>query len=154
MKFQSEKSSLMALLIFAPFSFVLTMLIRTLIYDPGAGAALMIPSLLLLPMGFVLWLWFQTGYAIEDGKLNYVSGPFRGSIAITSIREVRVASSWKVLGKKPALSTNGLLISYNSYDDIFISPEDKKSFIAELQRYNPAIYLNLDQKPEKREITA
>lgn len=152
MKFQSEKSSLTALLIFAPFSFVLTMLIRTLIYDPGP--ALLIPSLLLLPLGFLLWLWFQTSYTIEDGKLNYVSGPFRGSIAITSIREVRVASSWKFVGMKPALSTNGLIVSYNSYDELFISPEDKKAFIAELQRYNPAIYLNLDQKPEKSEIPA
>jgi hypothetical protein len=152
MKFQSEKSSLTALLIFAPFSFVLTMFIRTLIYEPGP--ALIIPGLVLLPLGFFLWIWFRTEYFIEDGRLLYVSGPFRGKIDIISIREIRVASSWKFIGMKPALSTNGLIVSYNSYDELFISPEDKKAFIAELQRYNPAIYLNLDQKPEKSEIPA
>jgi len=152
MKFQSEKSSLTALLIFAPFSFVFTMLIRTLIYEPGP--ALIIPGLVLLPLGFFLWIWFRTEYFIEDGRLLYVSGPFRGKIDIISIREIRIASSWKFIGMKPALSTNGLIVSYNSYDELFISPEDKKAFIAELQRYNPAIYLNLDQKPEKSEIPA
>ena len=40
---------------------------------------------------------------------------------------------------KPALSHIGLIITYNKYDDIYISPEKQEEFIATLHRLNPNI---------------
>ena len=40
---------------------------------------------------------------------------------------------------KPALSHIGLIITYNKYDDIYISPEKSEQFITQLLETNPNI---------------
>lgn len=69
--------------------------------------------------------------------LHWKSGPFNGKIAIGKIHKIEyhkgivVPTIWK-----PALSHIGLIITYNKYDDIYISPENQEEFIATLQRLN------------------
>jgi hypothetical protein len=142
MKFKSEKSALVALVIFSITAVIVTVLITEIIYHSGKD--ILMPLLLMIPVGFLLWLWFGTGYEIADGVFHYRSGPFSGNILIGSIREIRKSNSLSFAGIKPALSTSGLVIFYNKYDELFISPEDKKTFIEELQRYNPSIKLNFE----------
>ncbi len=96
--------------------------------------------LLLAPVAFLLWLWMDTWYRIEDGSLVYQSGPFRGRIAIASIREI-TKNKTLLVGFKPALGQKGLIIRYNGWDEIYISPRDKEAFLAELLRKNGAIVL-------------
>ena len=40
---------------------------------------------------------------------------------------------------KASLALTGLIIKYNRWDDLFISPQNQDQFIAELQKINPEI---------------
>lgn len=142
MKFKSEKSAIFALVIFSITAVIFTLLITEILYHSGKN--LIMPLLMMLPVGLLLWIWFGTDYEIKDGWLHYRTGPFRGKIEISSIREIRKASVFGIIGIKPALSTNGILICYNKYDEVYISPENKRDFIAELHRYNAAIKLQFE----------
>jgi hypothetical protein len=144
MKFEPERSPLFALLIFSVISVGLTIQLKTLIYEPEAGFVM--PALLCLPIGFSLWIWFGTGYEISEGKLFYKSGPFRGTIPISSINKIRKGGSFSFMGMKPALSPGGIIITYNKFEEIYLAPDDKKGFIEELLRTNPTIILNLPPK--------
>lgn len=42
-------------------------------------------------------------------------------------------------GIKPALATNGLLIKFNSYGEVYIAPENNDELIADLLKGNPGI---------------
>ena len=141
MKFAPEKSPIYALVIFSILSVILTIQLRTLIYEPETG--IILPLLLTLPVGLMLWIWFGTYYEISNGRLFYYSGPFKGSLDVASIREIRKAGGFSFVGMKPALSFNGIVISYNKYDEIYMAPNTKKRFIEELLRWNPGIILNL-----------
>lgn len=96
--------------------------------------------LLLVPVVFLGWLWLDTWYRIEDGFLVYKSGPFRGRIAIASIREI-TKNKTLFVGFKPALGQKGLIIRYNGWDEIYISPRNKETFLAELLQKNGAIVI-------------
>lgn len=143
-KFAPEKSPVYALIIFSIVSVVLTLQLRTLIYEPETGIVL--PVLLTLPVGFLLWMWFGTYYEVSDKKLIYHQGPFKGSIETSSIREIRKANGFRFIGMRPALSPNGIVICYNKFDEIYLAPDNKRRFIDELLRYNPGIILKLPPK--------
>ena len=89
---------------------------------------------------FLIWTYKTTFYKIENTYLHWKSGPFNGKIDITKINKIEyhkgiyVPTIWK-----PALSHIGLIITYNKYDDIYISPEKQEEFIATLHRLNPNI---------------
>lgn len=88
----------------------------------------------------LLWILLDSRYRISDGKLYYYSGPFRGSILIDSIRKVKIDDSvFKTNTLKPGLDSKGLVIYYNKFDDIFISPVNREEFIRQLLIINPAI---------------
>ena len=65
---------------------------------------------------------------------------FDGEFDIKTIRKIEhhkgivVPTIWK-----PALSHIGLIITYNKYDDIYISPENEEEFLKHLLGINPNI---------------
>ena len=89
---------------------------------------------------FLVWTYKTTFYKIENTNLHWKSGPFKGKIDITKINRIEyhkgiyVPTIWK-----PALSHIGLIITYNKYDDIYISPEKSEQFITQLLETNPNI---------------
>lgn len=93
---------------------------------------------LLVPLGFLLWIYFDTSYGIEDGALLYQSGFLRGRIPIASIDEVTEGTTLWV-GVKPALAGNGLIITCGRYKQIYIAPENNGDLIADLLEVNPGI---------------
>jgi hypothetical protein len=93
---------------------------------------------LLMPLVLLAWIWIFTYYIIEKDKVWYHLGPFRGSIDVNSIREItKNKTLW--VGFRPALALKGLIIRYNTWDDIYFSPKDKEAFVAKLLSKNPAI---------------
>ena len=85
---------------------------------------------------FLLWIWFKTGYTIEDDLVTIQVGPFKKKIRIEeihSIKETKNASS------APALSRDKLEINYAQYKMIAISPRNKPEFMHQLLKQNPAI---------------
>jgi hypothetical protein len=85
----------------------------------------------------------KTEYKIKNNWLYWQSGPFYGKIDIKRIQKIQhhngifVPTVWK-----PALSQIGLIITYNKYDDIYISPAKETEFIESLLKINPLIEIH------------
>ncbi len=87
-----------------------------------------------------LWMLFGTGYSIEAKILKWRQGPLNGRISIESIRKIEYDDSFiKYQTWKPALHHKGLVIYYNKFDDIFISPMQRDVFVEMLIGINPEI---------------
>jgi len=98
-----------------------------------------IPSVLTaLATAYLTWMWFDTYYIIEDSKLLYKSALLSGSICIDSIFEV-TRSTYQYSGKKPSLAYHGLVVKYNRWDDIYLSPKQLEQFTSALKVINPKI---------------
>jgi hypothetical protein len=83
---------------------------------------------LLAPFGLLLWVVFDTYYVIDGQKLRYRSAFVRGEVEIGRIREiVKGKTLW--IGIKPALARNGLIVKFNTYDEIYISPENHDAMV-------------------------
>ncbi len=88
----------------------------------------------------LVWILLDTKYILKENKIFFYSGPFRGSIAIDSIKKITHHSGIIVpVTFKPALNTKGLIIHYNSFDDIYISPKQEELFLEELLKVNSNI---------------
>lgn len=91
-------------------------------------------------IAFIVWVLLDTRYVLRNNFLFYRSGPIRGRIAIGKIKSIRKHSGLFVpVTLKPALDVKGYIITYNQFDDIFISPENAEAFINELKKINPEI---------------
>lgn len=93
---------------------------------------------LLSPLALIVWIYFDTLYKIEKNQLIYRSAFLRGRIDISKIKEIVVGKTmWS--GIKPAMATNGLIIKFNSYDEVYIAPKNNDELIADLLELNPGI---------------
>lgn len=88
----------------------------------------------------ILWILLDTRYVIKKHFLFYRSGPYRGRIDIGKIRKIKYFSGLYVpVTMKPALDTKGFIITYNQYDDVYVSPAQGELFLSELLKINPQI---------------
>ncbi|MBM3402463.1 MAG: hypothetical protein FJY21_09170 [Bacteroidetes bacterium] len=93
---------------------------------------------LLSPSALIFWIYFDTFYKIENDELIYRSAFLRGKIGISKIREIiKGKTLW--IGVKAALSTKGIIIKYNKYDELYIAPENNEELIADLLKLNQEI---------------
>jgi PH (Pleckstrin Homology) domain-containing protein len=97
--------------------------------------------IILLTLSFLAWIFFGTKYEISSEYLNYKSGPIFGKIKIANIKEIEKEKTLWV-GLKPATAQKGLIIKYNKFDEIYITPLTNDSFIEELLKLNPTIQIN------------
>jgi hypothetical protein len=63
---------------------------------------------------------------------------FHKSLPYSSIRKIEVGTKLYG-GLKFSTSLHGLVIHYNKFDDLFISPENAELFMEKLVALNPAI---------------
>ena len=105
-----------------------------------------IPSIILmLVVPFLLiWILIQTYYVLDKDELKYVSGPIRGSIKIAEIEQV-VKNTTLWVGLKPATARNGIIIRYNNYNELYISPYNNEKFIEKLLEIKPDIEVQDDE---------
>jgi hypothetical protein len=90
--------------------------------------------------GLLLWILLGTNYKIEGSYLKYKSGPITGKIDIFRIHTIEHQKNWMVATSlKPALGSKGIIIKYNKFDDIYISPKKKQEFIDSLLEINSHI---------------
>lgn len=131
MKFNSRKDTLFTLIIFGVLSFVIVLIITGILKDEMAPEEpwVMIPVSLII--GLVLWLYFGTRYELNQNEFIYRYGPFSGKVSIHRIREV-VKGKTVYVGFRPATARNGLIIKYDTYGALYISPETNDSFIKRL----------------------
>lgn len=113
MRYYSAKG----IIVLALIGFLLGMFVISI-----SGRVYVISPLLMLVIAYLIWTWFDTYYVIENNKLLYKSALLKGSINIDTIFEI-VKNKTQCSGIKPSLSTKGLIIKYNVWDDIYLSPK-------------------------------
>ena len=144
MKFKSRKDILFQVFTFG-FSGLFIGLILFRIYSSGEVNYEFVWTdvLILLTVGLLLWLNFGTEYELSQTELKYKSGPIQGEIEIERIKEI-IKGRNKWCGLKPATARNGLIIKYDKYEEIYISPETNDTFIEKILELNKDIKITVD----------
>lgn len=89
---------------------------------------------------FLLWIFFGTKYTLTSTEFIYKSGPIKGKINLDRIKEVEVGKTlWA--GFKPATAMKGLILKYDLYNEIYISPKTNEAFISKLMELNSNILI-------------
>jgi len=104
---------------------------------PGKGQFMIMIAVIL----FVGWIWFGTGYEISDGELKIRCGPFRQTIPLQEISEIKKTRSPL---SSPACSLDRMEIKYGKSKRVMISPADKENFIKTIVERSPHIRLDQD----------
>jgi hypothetical protein len=89
-----------------------------------------------------------TNYTFKDDLLFCRSVIFHKSLPYSSIRKIEVGTKLYA-GLKFSTSLQGLIIHYNKFDDLFISPENQELFIEKLVTLNPSITIIRKEKISK-----
>ncbi len=136
-RFLSSKSTFTYIFLWAIVLFMIVVLYLGIRENGVSIVPIVIVSLVI---GFLLWVLLDTRYVIKNHFLLYRSGPIRGRIDIQKIQKIKRHSGLYVpVTLKPALDTKGFIITYNKYDDMFISPIKSDLFIEEIMKINPKI---------------
>lgn len=98
-----------------------------LLQSDQVGPMLLASATALVAVGLPVWLLVSTCYRVNAGTLEVRSGPFRWTIALNEIAEVR--SSRSALSS-PALSLDRLEVRYGGGRRILLSPRDRQGFLA------------------------
>ena len=87
----------------------------------------------------LIWLFFGTNYELtKQNGLVYKSGPIRGKIAVERITEIiKGRTLW--VGLKPATARNGLIVKYDKFNEIYISPASNELFVKKILELNEQI---------------
>ena len=106
-----------------------------------ASAEIIVFFMTLGSVFLLLSVWYYTYYEIENETLTCRSGPFLKKIKISAIR--KISRPQKIYIKKSyvsfGLSFVQTIITYNSYDDVAISPEDFDGFVNAIKLRNPDV---------------
>ena len=137
--FKSTKSTFFTIIIAVTVIGLFVLSVTQLFYlNEDVKSIVFIQAICWLCIAFLLWTFFFTHYIIKDGYIFYRSGPINGKIEINQIQEIIVGE--KFIGLlKPATGNNGLVIKYNRWDEIYISPNTNEKFVAELLKLNGSI---------------
>ncbi|CAM4097187.1 MULTISPECIES: PH domain-containing protein [Flavobacterium] len=93
-------------------------------------------------IGLLFWILINTKYTIKNSQINCYSGPFKKTIKIDTINRIDFHDGIIIpVSLKLALNSEGIIIRYNKFDDIYISPKQNKKFINELIAINPNIQI-------------
>lgn len=103
-----------------------------------------ISNFVLLVLGLIIivwlpWIWFSTGYLVEDNTLIIQAGPFKQTVDIKEIRKIMKEKSILTSG---ALSIDRLQIQYGKYKYVGISPKKEYEFIKLLRRKNSEVQID------------
>ena len=139
MKFKSKKDILFSIVILGLNAFLIGITIVGILNEKTKQAEYWVLILIVGVAGFLFWLYFGTNYELtKENGLRYKSGPFNGKISIDRITEIiKGKTLW--VGFRPATSRKGLIIKYDKYNEIYISPKTNESFIEKILELNDQI---------------
>jgi len=139
MKFKSRKDILFQLLGFSIIGFFVGIVLFSMFSDGIENYIFKwIDIFMLAVAGFLIWLGLGTNYELTQTELKYKSGPIKGKIEIDKIHEIiKGKTLWS--GFKPATARNGLIIRYEKYNEIYISPKTNDSFVKKILELNNKI---------------
>lgn len=138
MKFESKKDILYSILILGVSSLLIGIAIFELITGEMEKYKYWPMFIIFIVVGLLFWIYFGTNYKLSKDTLIYRSGPFKGKIGIDRIKEiVKRKTLW--IGFRPATSRKGLIVKYDKYNEIYISPKTNESFIEKILELNSEI---------------
>ena len=105
----------------------------------GSLLLLIVDITSLLTIGLILWVHFGTYYFLVENEMKFHSGPFKGAISIDSVRKVVVGETqWSGMNRY-GTAKKGLIVHYNKFDDLYITPSSNEDFVSELLKLKPTI---------------
>ena len=108
--------------------------------DPLEIVLMPIVFIILLFSVYITVIFFTTYYEIQENLLVVSMFFYKTKIKISEIRTIKYSNSiMKTNFYKPGFHHKGIEIVYHKYDDIFISPNNRDQFIAQLIEQNPTI---------------
>jgi hypothetical protein len=144
MNFKSRKDILFQLLGFSIIGFFIGIILFRIFSDGIENYNFMWTDIFMLAVaGFLIWLGLGTNYELTQTELKYKSGPIRRKIEIDKIHEIiKGKTLWS--GLKPATARNGLIIKYEKYNEIYISPKTNDSFVKKILELNDKIKITTE----------
>ncbi|EAR00976.1 PH domain-containing protein [Maribacter sp. HTCC2170] len=140
MRFKSRKDTLFSTIIIGVCLFVLALTIMGFVNGEMQKSEYWVLPIVLLAVGLLLWIFFGTNYELHKDGFIYRSGPINGKISIDRIYEiVKGRTLW--MGSRPATAKKGLIIKYDAYNEIYISPKTNEKFIEKILELNPDILI-------------
>lgn len=139
MKFHSKKDILFSLTILGLNSFLIGVVVIGILNGEMEKKEYWTLIPFLVVVGLLFWLYYGTHYELSEEKgLIYRSGPFHGRISVNRITEIiKGKTLWA--GFKPATSRKGLIVKYDTYNEIYISPKTNETFIKKILKLNAQI---------------
>jgi len=144
MIFESKKDKLFSTLFYSVLAVLLAVMMIVFSKDSMPYKWLVV-SITLLSLFILIWIWYGTSYKVENNILNVVLGPFKQNIPVRTIKKIKIGKTmW--LGNKSGLSKGGLILTYNQYDDIYITPNNVDKFCKALKSIHAEIVIekNID----------
>ncbi len=144
MKFKSRKDILFQLLGFSIIGFFIGIVLFRIFSNGIENYNFIWTDIFMLVVAsFLIWLGLGTNYELTKTELKYKSGPIKGKIEIDKIHEIiKGKTLWS--GLKPATARNGLIVKYEKYNEIYISPETNNSFIKKILELNNKIKITTE----------
>ncbi|NHN24383.1 PH domain-containing protein [Flavobacterium jejuense] len=138
MQFKSKKDTLFSSIIFGTNLLLISIIIWKLIQGKLTIDDYIPIFIITVVVSLLFWIYFGTNYELKNKTLIYKSGPIKGKIEIESIHEIiKNRTLW--VGFKTATARNGLIIKYNKYDEMYISPKSNNQFIDSIKELNHTI---------------
>ena len=141
MKFKSKKDILFSFIILGISAFLTGIMIFNSINGKFETEGYWPLFLVFSVVGLLLWIYFGTNYELskKDG-LIYRSGPLNGKINTDRITEIiKGKTLW--VGFRPATARKGLIIKYDKYNELYITPKTNESFIKKILELNNGIII-------------
>ena len=132
MKFKSRKDSFFRAVIFGLNAVLVGIIILILMNEETAKHAYWVLLPIAAVVGLLFWLFFGTHYELtQENGLVYQSGPIHGKIGLDRITEIiKGKTLW--VGLRPATARKGLIVKYDKFNEIYISPDTNESFIEKI----------------------
>tara|TARA_R110002051_G_scaffold64139_1_gene116743 strand:+ start:24800 stop:25240 length:441 start_codon:yes stop_codon:yes gene_type:complete len=139
MKFDSKKDILFSIIILGINASLIGITVVGILNGEMENDEYWVLILIMAVVGLLFWLYFGTNYELSKvNGLIYRSGPFNGKISVDRITEIiKGKTLW--VGFRPATSRKGLIVKYDKYNEIYISPKTNETFVNKILELNSGI---------------
>ncbi|RZS91880.1 PH domain-containing protein [Aquimarina brevivitae] len=142
MTFKTRRDPLFSLILLAVVIFLVYIFtIAVIEMETFEAADIFTSTLVIVVLIFLIWSYLDTRYIITNDKLKYICGPIRGTINIEDINKITLHKTLWV-GFRPAMARKGIIIHYQKFDQLYISPSSNQSFADYLTSLNPKIIVD------------